>query len=519
MDQALELTPENIFAELDKALKDINVGFQVLAAFADLPNKADFLEPTIHFLEQETEDRVRSWGMNLLELIGGERAFEAAIGIFKGADTQEKRRYLYTHFFALRAVLRLATTPEQKKRVESLLPKLWKDDGEDFLTRAAAAIQLAMRRQKEPKAWLREMLGSYTDFWAPLRTLRALKEYPLEELSDDVIKVMVNSKYLDHKFVAIKTLGEYKNSLNVLRALGDVVMTEQDEFLRLNAVRSMDKLQDPRAKDDLLRALEDSNAEVRLRASKVLSNLLTPQVAVAAIVDAALMPGIVPENLDYLVDSLRQVDSGRAITTEVLSDEMENEDQERAKQAEKILVELGGWAAVTRLSQRRRNLQALDNFLAESEKVVTHNYNNTMRQARFSFYFAMVVNALIVVVGLALVALALKHLIQNPDDFQAWVIPGATGVIGVLLNLGFNNPRHNAREDMATLLNVSVIFQGYLRELHQIDATFKHMYIENRDFGTGDMSKTVDEIENSAVKTLAMVKKHLYTTPTSNKGE
>ena len=30
--------------------------------------------------------------------------------------------------------------------------------------------------------------------------------------------------------------------------------------------------------------------------------------------------------------------------------------QERAKQAEKILVELGGWAAVTRLSQRRRNL-------------------------------------------------------------------------------------------------------------------------------------------------------------------
>ena len=83
-------------------------------------------------------------------------------------------------------------------------------------------------------------------------------------------------------------------------------------------------------------------------------------------------------------------------------------------------------------------------------------------------------------------------------------------MIGVLLNLGFNNPRQNAREDMATLLNVSVIFQGYLRELHQIDATFKHMYIEDRDFGTGEMSKTVAEIESSAETTLALVKKHLY---------
>jgi hypothetical protein len=517
MNQGLQLTPENIFFELDKTLKDVNIGLQVLAAFAELPNKADFLEPTIHFLAEETEDRVRSWGMNLLEMIGGETAFDTAIGVFKGTDVQEKRRYLYTHFFALRAVLRLASTAEQVKRVDNLLPKLWNDDGEDYLTRAAAAIQLAMRRQKKPKEWLREMLASYTDFWKVHRTLRALKEYPLEELIDDVIKVIVNSQYLEHKFVAIKALGGYKDNINVLRALGDVVTTEPDEYLRLNAIRAIDRLQDSRAKEDLLRALEDSNAEVRLRASKVLSNLLTPQAAVAAIVDSALRPGIVPENLDYLVGSLRQVDPGRAVTTEILSDEMENEDQERAKQAEKILVELGGWAAVTRLSQRRRNLKALDDFLSKSEETVTQNYQNTMRQARFSFYFAMVINALIVVVGLALVALALQHLIQNPGDFQAWIIPGATGVIGVLLNLGFNNPRHNAREDMATLLNVSVIFQGYLRELHQIDATFKHMYIENRDFDTGDMLKTVKEIESSADKTLALVKMHLYSSESLKK--
>jgi hypothetical protein len=75
MDQEANLTPETIFIMLDKAQKDVNVGVQVLADFAKLPDKEVFLEPTIHFLNEETEDRVRSWGMNLLELIGGEKAF------------------------------------------------------------------------------------------------------------------------------------------------------------------------------------------------------------------------------------------------------------------------------------------------------------------------------------------------------------------------------------------------------------------------------------------------------------
>jgi HEAT repeats len=443
-------------------------------------------------------------------MIGGEKAFEAAIGIFKKADTKDtKRCYLFTRFFALRAALRLVNTDVQKNRVETLLPKLREDEDEDYLVRAGAAIQLAMRRQKESKEWLHGMLVRYNDYWAVHRTLRALEEYPLDEMTGDVILVIRNTQFPDHKFIAVKALGGFRNSPSVLRALGDVVRNEPNEYLRLNAITALGKLNDSRAQEDLLHALEDPNAEVRQRASKVLANIITPKGAVAAIVQFALKPNIAPESLDYMIDSLRQVDPGRTNSTEILSDEMENEDQARAKLAEKILIDLGGWAAVTRLSQRRRNLESLDTFLKESETAVTQNYNNTMSQARFSFYFAMAVNGLIVVVGLLLVAIAIQHLIQKPDDFQAWIIPGGAGVIGVLLNLGFNNPRNNAREDLATLLNVSVIFQGYLRELHQIDATFKHMYIESRDFGTLEMTKTVNEIETSAAKTLELVGKHL----------
>lgn len=520
MDSGLKLTPGIIFTELDKSKHDVDVGLQVVANFDKLPNKADFLDPTIKFLNEETDDKVRSWGMDLLEKIGGERAFETAIGILEKKEKKEiKRHFAYSRFFALRAILRMSGVDEdKKKRVTDLLSTIWQDEDEGYLIRSAAAINLAMQRQKEPKTWLLDVLGKeYREYWPVFTTLRSLEEYPLDEISDEVIKVMVNTPFQDHKFMAIKALGKFKNNIKVLRALGNVVATERNEYLRLNAIKSLDILQDPRAKEDLLQALEESNAEVRLRASIALSHILTPQATVAEIVNSALRPEIATENLDYLIDSLRQVDPDRAISAEILSNEMENPDQERAKRAEKILIELGGWAAVTRLSQRRRNLEKLDEFLKQSEQTVTKNYQETMIQARFGFYFAMAINVLIVVIGLILIIIALQHLIQNPEVLEAWILPGATGVLGIMLNLFFNNPRNNAREDMATLLNVSVIFQGYLQELHHIDATFKHMYIENRDFGIDEMLKTVGEIKTASEKTLELVKNNLNTSLTTKK--
>ena len=177
--------------------------------------------------------------------------------------------------------------------------------------------------------------------------------------------------------------------------------------------------------------------------------------------------------------------------------------------AEQMLIDLGGWSAVQRLSQRRTTLNRLDNLLSDSEKVVRDTFEGTIRQARFNFYFAMSVNMLIVLTGIALVVLAITQLVQNPQQLASWLLPGATGVIGVLINLVFNNPRHNARNDLTALLNVNVIFLGYLRQLNEIDATFKHAYLENPDFSSSQMQETVQQINQTVEQTLNMALKHL----------
>jgi len=72
-----------------------------------------------------------------------------------------------------------------------------------------------------------------------------------------------------------------------------------------------------------------------------------------------------------------------------------------------------------------------------------------------------------------------------------------------------NDPRRNAREDLASLINVNVIFLGFMREVNQIDATFKHAYIEDPQFSAKDLAETVDRLESAVARTLAASDAHL----------
>jgi hypothetical protein len=121
----------------------------------------------------------------------------------------------------------------------------------------------------------------------------------------------------------------------------------------------------------------------------------------------------------------------------------------------------------------------------------------------------MGVNIIIVIVGIVLVSIAIMQLVQRPENLQTWIIPGAAGLFGILITMFFNNPRQNAREDLTTLLNVNVMFLGFLRRLNQIDATFKYAYIESRSFGTADMEQTTRQIDQAVNQTLSMAQNYL----------
>ncbi len=603
MNDKSDLTPNELFEEFDKAQNDVDVGKNALTRFSAVKDKSAFVEKTIKFLREQKEpkkdhDRVRSWGPNVLEIIGGEKAFRFLNDLLKEEKTKElKRGYRFTRFFTLRAINKLASSDSEREELRTLLEQLWQDEDEDYLIRAEAAILLVQQRKSDPMKWLKEMLGKFRedDYWAPARALRALREFPLPDLTDDIISVMRDSMYIDHKYDAIDVLGYYTNNVKVVHALGDVVITGRNRYLRLKAVKSLARLKNTEAEEGLVKALQDQDAEIREQASEALESLLSKEEAVSTIVQHALreryvfkwdeIPGndrdrfieFLIENFDvgwvrtakiekiddgntinvstgnnnlslrlsnekikatltiddgrtdefvvkiengrlkiyrekkeqfltYMTDAIRHIDPDRTLSTEILSKELGGEDRRRSEIAEKILAELGGWAAIQRLSQRRSTLKSLDDLLAKQEESVKSTFESTIRQARTNFKFAMCINIIVVLIGIVLIALAISQFVQKPDKLETWIAPGGAGT--VLIKLVFDTPRKNARSDLAVLVDVNVIFLGFLRQINEIDATFKHAYLE-RDFGTTQMGETIKQIENTVAHTLNKLHDHI----------
>jgi HEAT repeat protein len=493
---------------------------EAVDALVALPESDDVAARARDFLATEPQDEVRTWAIAVLRRRPDRRTFAALLELARSDDTRG-RDAKYARLYTLDALVQLADTPKRKADVDALLAACWADDREDLLPRTYAMAAATLHGSRDARLKLAEMFASATQrrsYWQVWALLRALREVPpgpadgpLAALVQDQLMALIRDPqaYNDHCHTAIELLGRFPPSLDVVRGIGEVLVSGANEYLRLRAAVTLGVLGDAAASRDLVAAATDENAEVRVQAARSLELCVGTDRAIAALVEAAMEDGATEQGINSFVDALRMLDRDRMRSTELLGKVLAGDDRGRAQCAERMLLDLGGWSAVQRLGQRRATLDQLDALLAESEKVVQETFQRTIRQAQASFYFALVVNALVVVVGLVLVGIAVSHLVREPEDLESWLLPGGTGVLAVVLNLYFNNPRQNAREDLAALVNVNVLFLGYLRQLNQIDATFKHSYIESRDFSVRDMQATVNGIQRAVDRTLAMAAVHL----------
>ena len=537
-------TPNKLFDSIQENDNYIDNCKKLIKDFAEkVRDKSVYLDITIQFIDKSAKDCNRSWGIAILKEIGKdenvnesvkEKVFQSLMDLFdkkyyadkeqegiylsgKKEDNENpdkenpKRKFRNTRFYAISAIKDLAKSDKQRSEMNRLMKTLSQDKEESYLVQAEALAILADGGDKRAEEKIRERLGD-KDYWIPYYTLRALNEVPLPALTDDIIKIMNTSKANDYKYWAIVALGNLRYSQNskIARALGDLAISEPISYLRLEAIKSLAERKDANAFSDLLKALEDSNAEIRVQASKAIEQIVPKEKAIRSIVEQALNKETDKEIRTLLTKALRDIDKDRTVSSEILSRSLGGEDVDQARTAREMLIDLGGWAAIQSVAQRRMTLGDLDKLLTESEKVVKDTFQATIHQARINFYFALIVNILIVIMGLAISTIAIGQLIKDPNKYlDKWILTGAAGLFGVIITMYFNDPRKNAREDLTALMNVNVIFLGFLRQLNEIDATFKHAYIEKQSFGKEEMLLAVEQIKLAIEQTLNMTARHL----------
>jgi hypothetical protein len=500
---------------------------------------SDVTARALHFLETEPDDEVRRWAISVLRGSpdANEFAFDKLLELVRSAEDPEKRRRSkYTRLSALAALDELADTSQQPQ-LDALVKETWaeeekeekeeeKEQKDEHAAPAVLAAALGTLRgdpvaRRTLDAFCQEVRGQSNQ-----KGMRAVclalgecppgpADGPLAAIARwELMGMSLGARYLDVRHSAIELLARFPPDSHVVRGLGEILLEDESEDLRLRAALTLNDLAVEGASRDLVLAAGDDNAEVRARSVEALERSVGENRAIRSLVEAAMEPmevdvteepmevDVTEERRSRLVDALRSLDHDRSLSTDLLSKEMAGDDRKRAQCAERMLLDLGGWSAVQRLSQRRATLHQLDSMLAKSEENVHETFEGTIKQARSNFRFALGVNILVVLVGVVLVGVAVAHLISTPEDFETWVLPGSAGVISLLIAQLFDNPRHNGRDDLATLVKVNVLFLGFLRQLNQIDATFKHGYIENRDFGRDDMENTVDAIQRAVARTL-----------------
>lgn len=548
-----EITPKEL---IEWFRKDPNeVGWEKIdkayRRYESVQDKSGFLEPIINFVEEEAEsdddraDDIRRWGTVALGSMKGteaEKATKFLHRLLTDESTKEiARRFYWTRFYALRSLVSLAQNPEEKEELLNIIFAIAFNDSEDYLNQAAACALIVLHETSERKdkrdalQKIKAMLSpveinargkkfkGYTtkgslaeSFWPALRALDALKEFPLREVRREIIKVVRESPYYEHKANAIQVLGgagftraRVYQEKSVVYELGFIVKRNKDSNLRLLAVISLGQIKDPEATGDLLKALVDKNAEIRVKASDALKSTLGKPDALRLVVQEALKEGIEDTEFDYLVNALRRIDNNRQLCADILARELESDDPNRAQRAQKILYDIGGIEALQRLN-RRETLEQSYRLLEESEKALKEAFQKTTLQATRNFYFSMIINAVIVGVGIALIGLAVLQVLEKPENLAGWITPGLGGVFGIILTLYFNGPRENAREDLRVLVNANAIYLGFLRMLNIIDATFKHDFVEDPSFGAKNMKESVTKINESLKTVLDLTATHLF---------
>lgn len=484
-----------------------NARYKIINAFKDLPDKKDVSDNLIEYLKDEQDGNTRSWIMSALAEIND----PDAVKVVADHIDPQKEDYQWTRFFALQGINLM-----QPKDLKLYLEKAQNDPSDNV---RAASYRLLIENGFE-NGYLEKlikMLKNEKDWFARYSACKALRGdvgiRPLDprierRIISELVRLLQDEKeFSDIRYQAASALGDIKNETDqAINALEETLKQPIGDLLRRACVDALIRTKKPKIKWVLLKSLIDEDAEIRVRAARGLSSTLGSSEAVSFLIEEILQE----ETPDvYYFDALRIIDDKEA--AKMFIENLLHPDPTISNRSSKALTILGGEDAVRTLqTQRTRTMETYSILLKEADAKIMEQFTNLMGRAHKAFSLSMWMHGTIFVLGIIVLAVSLYVAFSNGfDEFQRYVGIGAAGSsLGTLLWLFYKDPLNNIHESVNRLMKANIVFLGYVRQINQIDATFKHMYFELSEFSIAQMKETVEQIQNTIKETLAQVKLH-----------
>lgn len=387
----------------------------------------------------------------------------------------------------------------------------------------ATALRLLLARGEDQYA--DELLKMLLDTtvpnarWAAARALRNRSEVMMEELRPRLEEQFIPhlgriasdiNTYLDTRWEAIQALASFKQKKAAATELAKLFIQEKDAAHRRYYLEALTQLNQPdESQQALLKAIEDLDAQVRLDAANALSKMIGPEKSIKLLLPLALER---EKDTRFLVDALRYIDSDLA--AQEIRDKLSNPDIKVSSKANQLLTMLGGQAAAQILmNERAKALSRYTDILSNADRDVRLHFRELMTQAKVSFWLSLAMHSIVFGIGVgALIASLWLAFRGGLREAAAWIGVGSVGglsALAIIIATFYKNPLQNIRTSLNALMQIDVVFLGYVRQINQIDATFKHMFLDAKDFGTKQMKETVEEIQESMQKSLEQIQSHI----------
>lgn len=315
--------------------------------------------------------------------------------------------------------------------------------------------------------------------------------------------------YLDTRWEAIQTLASFEQHKAVATQLAKLLIEEKDPTHRRYYLGALTHLNQPdESQNALLKAIEDADAQIRLDAASALAKMVGVEKSIKLLLPLALGR---EKDTALLVDALRHIDPDLAAGE--IREALSNPDVNVSTRAYQLLTMLGGQAAAQILmNERAKALDKYTDILSNADEDVRKHFRELMSQAKVSFWIGLGMHFTVFAIGVwALINSLLLAFRGGLGAVSTWIGVGGVGAsaLVILLSAFYRNPLRNVRSSLNSLMQVDVIFLGYVRQINQIDATFKHMFLDARDFGTQQMQETVAEIQTAVKEILDQIQKHI----------
>jgi len=341
-------------------------------------------------------------------------------------------------------------------------------------------------------------------------TARAARIVYLPGAVKSLCGIVAEGKYSDVTHEAIIALGNMPASARhvetAARALTRFIAENRNssrrDAMRTKAIIALGNLKVESTAPILIEELSDDNPAVVRAAARALQSVLGVRTAAARVVEAAGKGE--PEQVYHLASALRWMNRNDVV--EALEEKMLSGPPKEQETARMLLSEMGGSAALQKLRAQTSVMEEYRDTQQKSDARVRDLFESSIKEARSGFRIAAVMDVIVFAAGILLILASAALALRNTGDLSTWAgigVTGGAGVLGILYSLLVAKPRQRVRETVDHLMQLKIVFLGYLRQLHQADQAYTRRLLEDDPLSTEEVAAFSDIIEETIHDALA----------------